>query len=72
MNAELMQELHVVLLDGGRSRMLAAADGREGRPRRYYRLTSAGAEMARAELRSRRLAWNKGHLLPLATSGEIR
>jgi DNA-binding PadR family transcriptional regulator len=50
----------------------AAADGREGRPRRYYRLTSAGAEMARAELRSRRLAWNKGHLLPLPTSGEIR
>ena len=28
----------------------AAAHGREGRPRRYYRLTEAGAELAASEL----------------------
>ncbi len=42
----------------------AAASGREGRPRRYYRLTSAGAELAKAELRAQNLRWASGQLLP--------
>lgn len=46
----------------------AAANGREGRPRRYYRLTSAGAELATAELRDRSLEWSKGRLLPSPTT----
>lgn len=42
----------------------SAASGREGRPRRYYRLTSAGAQLARTELRSHNLRWAGGKLLP--------
>jgi DNA-binding PadR family transcriptional regulator len=42
----------------------AAASGREGRPRRYYRLTAAGAELANSELRSQQLKWAGGKLLP--------
>jgi DNA-binding PadR family transcriptional regulator len=43
----------------------AAANGREGRPRRYYRLTAAGAELATAELCARQLRWSRGRLIPL-------
>lgn len=46
----------------------AAANGREGRPRRYYRLTSAGAELAQRELRERELQWAKGILSPLPST----
>ena len=46
----------------------AARNGREGRPRRYYRLTAAGAELAKADLDDRNLAWSKGTLDPLPTS----
>lgn len=42
----------------------AATAGREGRPRRYYRITAAGAELARSELLSHRLRWSHGKLLP--------
>lgn len=42
----------------------AAAQGREGRPRRYYRLTNAGVELARSELHSHQLRWVKGELIP--------
>jgi DNA-binding PadR family transcriptional regulator len=42
----------------------AAANGREGRPRRYYRLTQTGAELAKSELRDRQLEWNHGQLVP--------
>ena len=42
----------------------AADNGREGRPRRYYRLTSAGAELAKSELRDRQLQWSNGRLHP--------
>ena len=42
----------------------AFAQGREGRPRRYYWITDAGLELARAELTSRRLRWIEGELLP--------
>lgn len=42
----------------------ASSQGREGRPRRYYRITGAGAELARAELRSHQLRWVEGKLLP--------
>ena len=45
----------------------AEAQGREGRPRRYYRLTSAGAELARSELVSHQLRWSEGRLLPAIT-----
>lgn len=48
----------------------AAAAGREGRPRRYYRITTAGAELAKSELRERQLEWSKGSLLPLPTPGK--
>jgi PadR family transcriptional regulator PadR len=41
----------------------AAADGREGRPRRYYSLTTAGAELAASELRALRLRWHRGRLV---------
>ena len=47
----------------------AAAAGREGRPRRYYQITSAGAELAKSELRDRDLAWSSGRLIPLPTPG---
>jgi DNA-binding PadR family transcriptional regulator len=43
----------------------AAASGREGRPRRYYRLTAAGAELAASELHAHQLRWNRGQLIPL-------
>ncbi len=46
----------------------AAENGREGRPRRYYQLASAGAELARSELSERNLEWSKGRLLPLPTT----
>jgi len=42
----------------------AAADGREGRPRRYYRLTNTGAELATSELRVHQLQWMSGRLIP--------
>ena len=42
----------------------ASAAGREGRPRRYYRLTAAGVELARSELLSQQLQWTGGRLLP--------
>ncbi len=42
----------------------AAAEGREGRPRRYYRLTSTAGELAKSELRAHELQWTKGQLLP--------
>ncbi len=42
----------------------AAAAGREGRPRRYYRLTSAGAELAKSELVAQQLQWARGRFLP--------
>ena len=42
----------------------ASSHGREGRPRRYYRLTSAGVELAHAELRAHQLSWVKGRLVP--------
>ena len=45
----------------------AAANGREGRPRRYYRITTGGAELAKAELRERELQWTRGQLIPLPT-----
>ena len=47
----------------------AAANGREGRPRRYYRITSAGAELAKTELRARQLQWAGGQLIPRPTGG---
>lgn len=43
----------------------AAANGREGRPRRYYRLTAAGAELAASELHAHQLRWSRGRLIPL-------
>lgn len=46
----------------------AADNGREGRPRRYYRLTNAGTQLAQSELRDRDLQWSKGRLLPLPTA----
>ncbi len=42
----------------------AAASGREGRPRRYYRLTSAGTQLAQTELQERQLQWTHGKLIP--------
>ena len=42
----------------------AAAAGREGRPRRYYFLTTAGAELAATELRAQELCWASGRLVP--------
>ena len=48
----------------------AASGGREGRPRRYYRITTAGAELAKSELRERQLEWSKGSLLPSPTPGK--
>jgi DNA-binding PadR family transcriptional regulator len=45
----------------------AAEQGREGRPRRYYRLTNAGAELAQAELLNHKLQWSDGRLLPVIT-----
>ena len=42
----------------------AATAGREGRPRRYYRLTAAGAELAASELLTQQLQWTSGQLLP--------
>lgn len=46
----------------------AARNGREGRPRRYYRLTATGAELAKADLMERNLMWRKGTLVPLHTT----
>lgn len=46
----------------------AAASGREGRPRRYYRLTAGGRELAVSELRAHQLAWSSGTLVPLPTT----
>ena len=48
----------------------AAASGREGRPRRYYQLTTSGAELAKSELRDRSLQWSRGQLRPLTTPGK--
>ncbi len=45
----------------------AAEQRREGRPRRYYRLTSAGVELAHKELLSHQLRWSEGRLLPAVT-----
>lgn len=42
----------------------AAANSREGRPRRYYRITNAGIELARSELTRHELRWANGKLLP--------
>jgi PadR family transcriptional regulator PadR len=42
----------------------ASANGREGRPRRYYRITNAGIELAKAELQSHELRWVGGRLVP--------
>lgn len=42
----------------------AEAQGREGRPRRYYRITGAGVELAKSELRNHQLRWANGKLLP--------
>lgn len=42
----------------------ASAHGREGRPRRYYQITSAGIELAKAELRNHELSWVEGKLIP--------
>ncbi len=42
----------------------AAKDDREGRPRRYYRITNAGAELARRELSTHQLRWVGGELIP--------
>ena len=47
----------------------AAAHGREGRPRRYYRLTAGGREIALTELRAHRMQWSSGILIPLPTNG---
>ena len=47
----------------------AARHGREGRPRRYYRLTQAGAELATHELQIQHLRWSSGQLSPLPASG---
>ncbi len=56
-------------LESGWEGMDEAADnGREGRPRRYYRITSAGAELAQRELRDRQLQWTKGILSPLPST----
>ena len=46
----------------------AAANGREGRPRRYYRLTAGGREIALTELRAQQLQWSSGNLIPLPTN----
>lgn len=46
----------------------AARNGREGRPRRSYRLTATAAELAKADLLERNLAWSKGTLAPLPTT----
>ena len=46
----------------------AAANGREGRPRRYYRLTAGGREVALTELRALRMQWSSGTLVPLPTN----
>ncbi len=48
----------------------AAANGREGRPRRYYRLTAAGAKLATAELNAHRLSWSRGKLVPLPAESD--
>ena len=45
----------------------AAENGREGRPRRYYRLTAGGREIAVSELRAHQLQWSSGTLVPLPT-----
>lgn len=42
----------------------AAASGREGRPRRYYRVTNAGVELAGSELTTQNLRWVAGKLVP--------
>ncbi len=42
----------------------AAASGREGRPRRYYRITNAGIELAKNELAAQKLEWTAGQLIP--------
>ncbi len=48
----------------------AAEQGREGRPRRYYRLTAGGREIAVSELRAQQLQWSSGILVPLSTSSD--
>ena len=48
----------------------AATAGREGRPRRYYRITPSGTELAKSELRALELAWSRGRLVPLPTPGK--
>ena len=48
----------------------AAAAGREGRPRRYYRITPNGVELAATELAARELQWSKGRLSPLPMPGK--
>ena len=42
----------------------AAKAGREGRPRRYYRITGAGVELAKSELAVHKMRWASGKLLP--------
>ncbi len=42
----------------------AANEGREGRPRRYYRITNAGVELAKSELLAHQLRWVGGQLIP--------
>ena len=44
----------------------AAAAGREGRPRRYYKLTATGGELAASELAAHELSWISGRLIPLS------
>ena len=42
----------------------AESQGREGRPRRYYRITNVGVELAASELHNHQLRWADGKLLP--------
>jgi PadR family transcriptional regulator PadR len=46
----------------------ARAEGREGRPRRYYSLSPAGAQLAISELRTLELEWHRGQLRPSTTT----
>lgn len=43
----------------------AAAEGREGRPRRYYTLTPSGSALAASELRQLNLRWHQGAFEPV-------
>lgn len=47
----------------------ASTAGREGRPRRYYAITSAGTALAASELRDSSLSWSEGKLIPFPSPG---